>query len=105
MREPDFDRAISLLATHGRMVVMAGRAARPQFSVGPFYSKNCALFGFVILNSAAEELRAAAEEINGWMAAGKLKAQIDRALPPSQAAEAHRLQEDSTIKKNGRAHR
>lgn len=99
LREPDFDRTISLLKPHGRMIVMAGRDARPQFPVGPFYAKNCSLFGFVILNSSSEELRAAAEDINRWMAAGKLKVQIDRVLPLAQTAEAHRLQEESTIKK------
>jgi len=99
LREPDFDKTIPLLSTHGRMVVMAGRDARPQFPVGPFYSKSCTLFGFVILNSSPEELRKAADDINHWIAAGKLKAQIDRVLPLSKAAEAHRLQEDSTIRK------
>ena len=99
LRDPDFDKAISLLAPHGRMIVMAGRDARPQFPVGPFYSKNCSLFGFIILNSSPRELQAAAKDINRWMVAGALKAQIDRVLPLSQAAEAHRLQEESTIKK------
>jgi NADPH2:quinone reductase len=99
VREPDFDNAIPLLAPHGRMIVMAGRDARPQFPVGPFYSKNCSLFGFIILNCPSDDLRTAAEDINRWMAGGKLKAQIDRVLPLSQAAEAHRLQEASTIKK------
>jgi NADPH:quinone reductase len=99
LRDPDFDKAISLLAPHGRMIVMAGRDAHPQFPVGPFYSKNCSLFGFVILNSSPGQLRAATEDINHWMTAGKLKAQIDRVMPLSQAAEAHRLQEESTIKK------
>ncbi|MGH7952730.1 MAG: NADPH:quinone reductase [Limisphaerales bacterium] len=101
LREPDFDKTISLLATGGRMVVMAGRDAHPPFPVGPFYSKSCSLFGFAILNSAAAELRAAAEDIGRWMSAGKLKAQIDRVLPLSQTADAHRLQEESTIKKTG----
>lgn len=99
LREPDFDKTISLLSLHGRMIVMAGRDARPVFPVGPFYAKNCSVFGFVILNSAPQELHAAAEDINRWMSAGKLKAQIDRVMPLSQAAEAHRLQEESTIKK------
>lgn len=99
LREPDFDKTISLLAVHGRMIVMAGRDARPVFPVGPFYSKGCSVFGFVILSAAPEELRAAAEDINRWMSAGKLKAQIDRVMPLSQTAEAHRLQEESTIKK------
>lgn len=101
LREPDFDKTISLLAPHGRMIVMAGRDARPQFPVGPFYSKNCSLFGFMLMNSSPDELRAAADDINRWMAAGKLKAQIDRVLPLAQTADAHRLQEESTIKKTG----
>lgn len=99
LREPDFDKTISLLSPHGRMIVMAGRDARPPFPVGPFYAKNCSLFGFVILNSTPEELRAAADDINQWMSAGKLKAQIDRVMPLAQTADAHRLQEESTIKK------
>jgi NADPH2:quinone reductase len=101
LREPNFDHTFPLLAKGGRMILMAGRDAHPQFPVGPFYAKNCSLYGFMILNSPPEDLRAAAEDINQWMAAGKLKARIDRVLPLSEAAEAHRLQEESTIKKTG----
>ncbi len=101
LREPDFEKAFSLMTLHGRMIVMAGRDARPVFPVGLFYSKNSTVFGFMILNESGEDLHAAAEDINTWMSAGKLKAQIDRVLPLSQAAEAHRLQEESTIKKTG----
>lgn len=101
LREPDFEKTFSLLAPHGRMIVMAGRDARPIFPVGLFYSKNLSLLGLVILGVAKEDLHAAAEDINQWMSAGKLKAQIDRVLPLAQAAEAHRLQEASTIHKSG----
>lgn len=101
LREPDFEKTFPLLANHGRMIVMAGRAARPIFPVGLFYSKNLSVLGFVIMNSALEDLQAAAQDINEWMSAGKFKAQIDRVLPLSQAAEAHRLQDESTIKKTG----
>jgi NADPH2:quinone reductase len=101
LREPDFEKTFSLLATHGRMIVMAGRDARPVFPVGQFYTKNLSVLGFVILNSTVEELQTAALDINQWMSAGKLKAQIDRVLPLSQTAEAHRLQDESTIKKTG----
>jgi NADPH2:quinone reductase len=101
LREPDFDRAISLLAPRGRMVVMAGRDARPPFPVGPFYVKDCSMHGFAMFNASSREQRAAANAINRWVAEGKLRARIDRVLPLSQAAEAHRLQEESTIHKTG----
>ncbi|HEU5126026.1 MAG TPA: NADPH:quinone reductase [Verrucomicrobiae bacterium] len=99
LREPNFERTIPLLALRGRMVVMAGREAKPVFPVGPFYIKDCSLHGFAMFNATAEEQRNAAEQINRWMAGGKLKAQIDRVLPLAQAAQAHRLQEDSTVHK------
>ncbi|HEX3725926.1 MAG TPA: NADPH:quinone reductase [Pirellulales bacterium] len=96
---PDFDRTVGLLAPRGRIVLMAGRDARPQFPVGPFYVKGCSMFGFAMFNAPADEQRACAEGINGWLASGKLKANIDRVLPLSQAAAAHQLQEDNTIGK------
>jgi NADPH2:quinone reductase len=101
LREPDFDRTVALLAMRGRMVLMAGRDARPSFPVGPFYVKDCSLHGFAMFNASAREQRAAANAINRWVAEGKLRARIDRVLPLSQAAEAHRLQEESTVQKSG----
>ncbi len=101
LREPDFDRAIGLLAQRGRMILMAGREARPLFPVGPFYVKGCSLHGFVMFAATPEEQRASAEDINRWMAEGKLKAKIDRVLPLSETAAAHRLQEENTIGKKG----
>jgi NADPH:quinone reductase len=101
LREPNFDRTISLLAMLGRMIVMAGREARPPFPVGPFYVKDCSLHGFAMFNATAEDQEAAANDISRWMAEGKLKARIDRVLPLAKAADAHRLQEESTIQKRG----
>jgi NADPH2:quinone reductase len=101
IREPNFERTIPLLAMHGRMIVMAGRDARPVFPVGPFYTKDCSLHGFAMFNSSTEDQDAAAADINEWMSSGKLKARIDRLMPLSQAAEAHRLQEESTLGKSG----
>ena len=100
-REPDFERTVSLLALRGRMVLMAGRDARPPFPVGPFYVKDCSLHGFAMFNANSREQRAAANAINRWVAEGKLHARIDRVLPLSEAAQAHRLQEDSTVNKTG----
>jgi len=101
LREPNFGRTIPLLALRGRMILMAGREARPVFPVGPFYVKDCSLHGFAMFNATAREQRSAANAINRWVTEGKLKARIDRVMPLSQAAEAHRLQEQSTIGKSG----
>jgi NADPH2:quinone reductase len=101
LREPNFERTIPLLAMRGRMVVMAGREARPVFPVGPFYVKDCSLHGFAMFNANVREQRASANAINRWVTEGKLKARIDRVLPLAQAAEAHRLQEASTIQLSG----
>ncbi len=96
-RETDLDWAIGLLAKRGRMVVMAGRDARPMLPVGPFYVKDCVLHGFAMFNYSTKEQRQCGEDINRWLAEGKLKANVDRVLPLSEAAEAHRLQEENTI--------
>jgi NADPH:quinone reductase len=101
LREPDFDRTVSLLAPRGRMILMAGRDARPPFPVGPFYVKGCRLLGFAMFNATTDELRAAAEDVNRWQAEEKLRPCIDRVLPLSETATAHRLQEESTVGKSG----
>jgi NADPH2:quinone reductase len=101
LREPNFEMAIPLLSARGRMILMAGRDARPTFPVGAFYTKDCRLFGFAMFNATADEQRAAAADICRWLAAGKIKPRIDRILPLDQAAAAHRLQEESTIGKSG----
>jgi NADPH:quinone reductase len=101
LRAPNFDQSIELLAPRGRMIVMAGRDARPPFPVGLFYVKGCQLNGFAMFNATPDEQRAAADDINRWLAEGKLQPRIDRVLPLDEAATAHRLQEESTIGKLG----
>jgi NADPH2:quinone reductase len=101
LREPDFDRTVALLAPRGRMILMAGREARPVFPVGPFYVKGCSLHGFAMFNATPEEQRRASEDINDWLLEGKLKANIDRILPLSEASQAHKLQEENTIQRSG----
>jgi NADPH2:quinone reductase len=101
LREPNFDLIVGALAERGRIVLMAGRDARPAFPVGPFYVKQCSMHGVVMFKATPEEMRACAQDINQWLASGKLKAQIGKVLPLSQAAEAHRLQEANTLHKTG----
>jgi NADPH2:quinone reductase len=101
VREPDFDRAVAGLAPRGRMILMAGREARPPFPVGPFYLKGCSLFGFVMFLATPDEQRRCADDINRWLAEGKLKPAIGRVMPLAEAAAAHRLQEDNTLRKTG----
>jgi NADPH2:quinone reductase len=97
----DLDRTVDLTAPRGRIVVMAGRQARPAFPNGAFYVKGLTMVGFAMFNYTAAELRACADDINRWLAAGTLKPQIGKVLPLSETAEAHRLQEANTLHKAG----
>ena len=101
LREPDFDEIVGCLAERGRIILMAGREARPGFPVGPFYVKGCSLHGFVMFKATPDEQRACAEDMNRWMSAGQLLANISHVLPLREAAAAHRLQEESTVHKSG----
>lgn len=100
-REPDFDRAVAVLGARGRFVLMAGREARPPFPVGPFYVKGCRLHGFVMFAASPDEQRSAAVDLNRWLGNGQFRPVIDRVLPLGQAALAHQLQEDATVRKSG----
>lgn len=100
-REPDLEAIVPLLAERGRIVLMAGRDARPAFPVGPFYVKGCSLHGFVMFKATPDEQRQCAAAINQHLASGKLRPQIGQVLPLSQAAQAHRLQEENTLHATG----
>jgi NADPH2:quinone reductase len=97
----DLDKTIEVMSPRGRIVVMAGRTAKPTFTNGPFYVKGLSLFGFAMFNMTPDEQRAAATDINKWAAAGQLRAIIGKRFPLSETAAAHRLQEENTLKKAG----
>ena len=97
----DFDRTIDMMATNGRIMVMAGRQARPVFPNGPFYVKGLALHGFAMYMRPASEQRICADHINRWLVEKKLRPLIGRTMPLSEAAAAHRLQEENTLGKSG----
>jgi NADPH2:quinone reductase len=100
-REPDYDRMVELTRLRGRLVVIAGRQARPPFPHGPFYVKDLTLYGYAMFNATPEEQRRCAEDINRWLAEKKLHVPIGRVFKFSQAAEAHRLQEENTLHRAG----
>ena len=101
LREPDLESIVEVMAERGRIVIMAGRDARPPFPVGPFYVKGLHMFGFVMFKAPPCELKACADDINNWLSSGQLKAQISHRLPLSDAAQAHQIQEDNKLMKAG----
>lgn len=100
-REPNLERIIGLLADRGRVILMAGREARPPFPVGPFYVKGCSIHGFAMFKATAEEQARAAEAINRWLSEKKLKPRIARRMRLGEAGAAHRMQEASTLHHEG----
>jgi NADPH2:quinone reductase len=101
LREHDLKRVVDHLALRGRLVLMAGRESCPPFPVGPFYVKDCKVYGFAMFNASPEEQRKSAAEINRWLAKGKLRPKIDRVMPLGETAAAHRLQEENTLHQAG----
>jgi NADPH2:quinone reductase len=97
LREQDFERIVGHLALRGRIILMAGRDATPPFPTGPFYVKDCSMHGFAMFNAPPDQQRRCAEDINRWLAEGKLRPQIGRRMDLSETAAAHRLQEENTI--------
>lgn len=97
LREPDLERIVGHLAPGGRVIIMAGREARSSLPIGPFYVKDCSIHGFAMFNASPQQQRKCAAEINRWLAKGRLRPRIDRVMPLSQTAAAHKLQEDNTL--------
>jgi NADPH:quinone reductase-like Zn-dependent oxidoreductase len=60
----DLETAVPLLAPRGRIVLLAGAATRPVLPVGPLYTNDCSIAGFVISHATTEELSSAATELN-----------------------------------------
>ena len=96
-RDPDLEVSIPLLRRRGRMIVIAGRAAKPPLPFGSFYPRDCSILGFAMFNASADEQRRSAEDIVKWAEAGKLRTLVGRTFPIAEAAEAHRFLEANAI--------
>jgi NADPH2:quinone reductase len=97
----DFGPTVEMMAPRGRIIVMAGRSAKPTLPNGAFYVKCLQLQGFAMFNCTPDEQRACADDMNVWMAKGTLKPLIGKVFPLSQAKDAHELQEQNTLRKAG----
>ncbi len=100
-REPDLEVAIPLLKKNGRMVLIAGRTAKPTLPVGSFYPRNCALYGFAMFNMSADHQRRCADEMIRWIEDGLLKPLVGRSFPLSATVDAVRCLEEKTMGGSG----
>jgi NADPH2:quinone reductase len=96
LRDPSLETSLPLLRKRGRMLVIAGRAAKPALPFGSFYPRDISILGYAMFNATTDEQRVCAEEINKWVETGQLKAPIGKTFPLAEAAQAHRYLEDCT---------
>jgi NADPH:quinone reductase-like Zn-dependent oxidoreductase len=89
----DLPTAIDLLADRGRIVLIAGGNQRLTLPVGPLYTHDRRILGFVISLAGTAELAEAAAVLNDRLAAGDLPARVRAVWPLERAAEAHQAVE------------
>ena len=100
-REPTLERSIGLMRKRGRIVLMAGRDARPEFPLGAFYVNDLRLLGFAMFNATPTEQRRCADDMNRWASEGKWRPLVGKTFSLNESAEAHQLQEENTLQKSG----
>lgn len=103
-REPNLEVSVPLLRRRGRMILMAGRAAKPPLPLGAFYPRNCAIFGFAMFNGTPAEQRRCADDMNRWLSSGDLKVLIGKSFPLDRAQDAERFLEENTLGGAGALH-
>jgi NADPH2:quinone reductase len=101
LREPNFEISVPLLRKHGRMIVVAGRAAKPTLPLGAFYTRNCSLLGFAMFNATQDEQRRCADDIIRWVGEGKLQPVVGRTFPLDAASDAQHFLEENTVRGAG----
>ena len=101
LREQTLERTVDLMATRGRIVIMAGRDAMPPFPIGKFYVNDLKMCGFAMFNATDEEQRHAAEYMNTAFINNQWKPQVGKTFSLDEAALAHQLQEENTLQGSG----
>ena len=102
LRDPNLEVNIPLLRRRGRMIVIAGRAAKPPLPFGSFYPSDCSILGFAMFNASPDEQRRSADDMVKWVEAGKLKTPIGKTFPLDEAAQAHKFLEDNASQMGGK---
>jgi putative PIG3 family NAD(P)H quinone oxidoreductase len=92
-------RNLAALATGGRLVVIGRQGgSRAEIDLGVLQAKRASLYATTLRARPADEKAAVVADVrdNVWplIGAGKITAVIDRELPMSQAAQAHRVMAD-----------
>ncbi len=100
-REPNLEVSIPLLRSRGRMILMAGRTAKPVLPLGSFYPRGCSIHGFAMFNCTEDEQRRAAEDINRRAESKTLKAIIGREFNLDETAAAEAFLEANTLQGAG----
>ncbi|EFH84076.1 NADPH:quinone reductase [Ktedonobacter racemifer] len=95
--QPDIECALNAIAQRGRIIFMSGPLHQTTLMVGPFYMKNCTLYGFTVTDATIDELHTCASQIDYWLGRGVLKGRTALKLPLSQAAAAHRIYETQSL--------
>jgi NADPH2:quinone reductase len=96
-RDPNLELTVSLLRKRGRIVVIAGRAAKPVVPLGAFYPRDATLFGFAMFNATPDEQRTAADAMIAWTLASQLRPLIGRTFPLVDTAQAQKILEENSV--------
>lgn len=96
-RQPSLPRTIGLMKKRGRIILMAGRDAEPQFPLGQFYTNDLRLLGFAMFNASPFEQQHCAEQMNEWYQRDLWRPVIGAEFSLDEAAAAHKLQEENTL--------
>ncbi len=96
-REPNLEVSIPLLRPRGRMILMAGRAAKPALPLGALYPRLCSIHGFAMFNCTSHEQRRCSEDIVRWAQEGKLHAIVGKEFPLEETAAAQKFLEENTL--------
>jgi NADPH:quinone reductase-like Zn-dependent oxidoreductase len=94
----EIEAALSMLARRGRIVLLAGGAARPVLPVDTVYMYDRSIIGFVISHATSCELADAARAFNQHVAAGQLQPRGIEHVRLADLAVAHRLVESGPMR-------